>query len=233
MKKLLMLVLLLLGITAAGAGYYLFYYAPSHGDVLGLNALLGKTPPPATPTKARVEQTTATTAPPSKPVMDYYVSSKTLPIRSQPDEQAFIEGQLYRGDKVSLLEKSAGWGRITEYFVYKQGEDPKAKWIPLQGLVVEKPVITPKERKKTVLDYIHSSDDLGKYEDMFFKVTNTLLTSKQCKPEDFEETGGWVKSVYYEGKDIYFVYCGGLGRVNKIYLDASNGQTFRSKEPSL
>ncbi|MGO1296970.1 MAG: hypothetical protein ACTMIA_06610 [Vibrio sp.] len=228
MKKLLMLVLLLLGITAAGAGYYLFYYVPNHGDVLGLNSLLGQTSQAPPPAKKRVERDKVATETAPQAVMDYYVSAKTLPIRSQPNQKAFIEARLYRGDKVSLLEKSNGWGRITEYFVYKQGEPEKAKWIPLGGLVVKKPVVTPKERKKTVLNYIHSSDDLGKYEDMFFKVTNKLLTSKQCKPEDFKETGGWVRSVSYQDKNIYFVYCGGLGRVNKVYLDASNGQIFRT-----
>lgn len=227
MKKLLMLLLLILGIGAAGAGYYIFYYMPNHGDVFGIGRFLGEKPqtPPAEPES---NTPTPVTAPEEKKeIMDYYVSVATLPIRSEPNQDAFVEERLHRGDQVNLLEKTDGWGRITEYFVYVQDQPATAKWIPLDGLVIEKPVITPQQRKETVLGYINRSDDLGKYEATFFNTTNELLISNQCKPKDFEETYGWVRAVSFQDRDVYFVYCGGLDRLHKIYLDASNGQIFR------
>ncbi len=43
-------------------------------------------------------------------IMDFYVDAVTLSIREQPDPNAYpdVDKQLYRGDKVHLLEKGMG-----------------------------------------------------------------------------------------------------------------------------
>ncbi|MDG4870662.1 hypothetical protein P8631_21920, partial [Guyparkeria sp. 1SP6A2] len=76
--------------------------------------------------------------------------------------------------------------------------------------MVEPPVITPEERRETVLSYIMNSDDLEVFKTLFIQTTDQLLSEKTCVPGDFKELGGWVRSVRYQSEDVYFVYCGGL-----------------------
>ncbi|MZI92979.1 MULTISPECIES: SH3 domain-containing protein [Vibrio] len=224
MKKMIMLLLLLLGLGGAGAGYYMFYYAPEHGSIFDMYISVGKKPEAAPPVNhAAVEAKDDMSNP---EIMDYYVHDEMLPIRRQPVISSFIEGHLYRGDKVHLLEKRSGWGRISEYFVYQEGKPATAKWVPLDGLHVNPPNITSAERRKTILSYIEKSDDIEKYQETFVKTTDDLLNKDRCKPDDFKEIGGWVRSVNFENEDVYFVYCGGMSRVNKIYLNAQSGQVF-------
>lgn len=224
MKKLIMPVLLLLGIVGAGAGYYMFYYAPMHGSIFDMYVTFGPKPAEEKNVDPQVNQAQMDIQNPD--IMDYYVDEATLPIRSKPDVNAFIEGSMYRGDHVHLLEKKNGWGRITEYFVYQENKPATAQWIPLDGLVTKKPEISSDERRKTLLGYIDKSDDIGKYQETFIKTTDQLLQQQRCKPDDFMETGGWVRSVNFSKEDVYFVYCGGMKRVNKIYLNAQNATVF-------
>ncbi|MBF4426850.1 SH3 domain-containing protein, partial [Vibrio anguillarum] len=57
-----------------------------------------------------------TALPPKPLVNDLYVDLARLGVREKPDAQAFVERVLYRGDKVKILERKAGFGRITDYF---------------------------------------------------------------------------------------------------------------------
>jgi len=44
--------------------------------------------------------------------------------------------------------------------------------------------------------------------------------------QDFKDNGGFSKSTNHPGS-VYFVYCGGMRRENRQYLDASTGRTFQ------
>ncbi len=222
MKKILMLLVLLLGLGGAGAGYYLFYLKPQM-DAEAENAkLVNEVAPQSAPSVP----TPAVAAKPE--VMDFYVDATTLSIRDMPDLNAYpdVDKQLYRGDKVHLLEKKAGWGRISEYFVYEDGGPEVAEWISLEGLTVEPPVITPEERTKTLIGYIESSDDFLLHQEKFLSTTDTLLKEGSCSPKDFEELGGWVRSLTFGEQPVYFIYCGGLSQTNKIYLNVQTGKIF-------
>ncbi|WP_171748984.1 hypothetical protein [Vibrio sp. RE88] len=220
MKKILMVVLLLLGIACAGGGYYIFYLKPQQ-DAAAAAALMeeNKEPPPA-PMKEEAP-------PPPKPeVTDFYVSPPKLGIREYPRYDAFVESVAYRGDKLHILEKKDGWGRISPYYVYEEGGEEVAEWVPMEALLEVAPTITKEERVETVSSYIEKSDDFKQYFEMFVKKTDQLLKEKTCEPEDFEETSGWVRSLTFEERDVYFVYCGGLKQANKIYLDVQTGEIF-------
>ncbi|KFI12615.1 MULTISPECIES: hypothetical protein [Vibrio] len=220
MKKILMVVLLLLGIACAGGGYYIFYLKPQQ-DAAAAAALMeeNKEPPPE-PVKEEVP-------PPPKPeVTDFYVSPPKLGIREYPRYDAFVESVAYRGDKLHILEKKDGWGRISPYYVYEEGGEEVAEWVPMEALLEVAPTITKEERVETVSSYIEKSDDFKQHFEMFVKKTDQLLKEKTCEPEDFEETSGWVRSLTFEQRDVYFVYCGGLKQANKIYLDAQTGEIF-------
>ena len=220
MKKILMVVLLLLGIACAGGGYYIFYLKPQQ-DAAAAAALMeeNKEPPPE-PVKEEAP-------PPPKPeVTDFYVSPPKLGIREYPRYYAFVESVAYRGDKLHILEKKDGWGRISPYYVYEEGGEEVAEWVPMEALLEVAPTITKEERVETVSSYIEKSDDFKQHFEMFVKKTDQLLKDKTCEPEDFEETSGWVRSLTFEERDVYFVYCGGLKQANKNYLDVHTGEIF-------
>ena len=213
-----MIVLLLVGIGCAGGGYYIFYLKPQQ-DAAAQRAIEIELPPMNMPTLPEKDKSLKTTT-------DYYVSPEKLGVREAPDKNAFIEGTIYRGDKVFVLEKKDGWARISPYYVYEDGGPKVAEWVPLDALLEVPPTITKEERQKTISSYIESSDDFKKYFELFIKTTDKLLKDKTCTPEDFEETQGWVKSTTFKNRSAYFVYCGGLKQANKIYLDVKNGEIF-------
>ena len=67
---------------------------------------------------------------------------------------------------------------------------------------------------------VSSSDDYGKYKDVFARAAAQPILSKQCTRGDFEETGGWLKSTAHKDSSVYFTYCGGFTRENRLYLNA-------------
>ncbi|GAK82497.1 SH3 domain protein [Vibrio ponticus] len=185
MKKILMVILLLVGIALAGGGYYMFYLKPEQDaaarEAANQEAItLPRPAEPATPTP-----------PPMPEKTDYYVSPEKLGVREHPDRSAFIESILYRGDKVYVLEKRDGWGRISPYYVYNEGEEEVAEWIPMDQLLEVPPTITKAERIKTISSYIEGSDDFKQYFDVFIATTDDLIKEGICLPPDFEELKGW------------------------------------------
>lgn len=214
-----MVVFLLLGVAGAGAGYYLFYYKPLQDLANQAAAVEDK----ADEKEEEKPQSIADLKPEN---MEFYVDVEKLGIREAASLDAFVQRYLYKGEKVRLLEKKNGWGRVSAYFVYEQGGPEIAEWIPLDGLVEQAPVITVEERKKTIQGYIAASDDLVQFEDIFLTTTDKLLKDGSCSPVDFEELGGWVKSTKYADRDVYFIYCGGLKLADKIYLDVRTGEVF-------
>ncbi|WP_394125988.1 hypothetical protein [Vibrio hepatarius] len=221
MKKLMMLVLLLVGIGCAAGGYYIFYYKPQQDAMAALEAESNKEP--VTPLEVVEEEEQEQAKP---PVTDYYVSPPRLGVREMPDFDAFVESVVYRGDKLHILEKRDGWGRISPYYVYEDGGPEVAEWVPMEALLEVAPTITKKERLETVGQYIENSDDFKQHFEMFIKTTDNLLKEGTCVPEDFEETQGWVRSVTFDEQEAYFVYCGGLKQANKIYLNVQTGEIF-------
>ncbi len=214
-----MVVLLLVGIGCAAGGYYIFYYKPQQD---ALNQMEEEPPVP----EPIMELTPANEEAPKPEVTDYYVSPERLGVRESPNVDAFIEGVVYRGEKVHVLEKKDGWGRISPYYVYEDDGPEVAEWIPMDALLEVPPTITDEERTKTVSGYIEESDDFKQHFESFIKTTDALLKEGTCTPLDFEETSGWIRSVTFSDREVYFVYCGGLKQANKIYLDVQTQETF-------
>ncbi|WP_244896773.1 hypothetical protein [Vibrio panuliri] len=220
MKKILMVVLLLVGIALAGGGYYMFFLKPEQDAAAKLAQQEVDKPEPV------VKEETPKPVPiPVVEKTDYYVSPEKLGVREHPDKSAFIDSVLYRGDKVHVLEKRDGWGRISPYYVYQEGEPEVAEWVPMSALLEVPPTITQAERIKTISSYIEGSDDFKQHFDILIKTTDDLLKEGICLPPDFEELKGWVKSIKYS-QDVYFVYCGGIKQANKIYLNVQTGKIF-------
>lgn len=219
MKKGLMFILLLLGLACAGGGVYIFYLKP---QMDAEKAAMEQVEEPA-PIVQEVEMEPLVEEKP--PVTEFYVNPPQLGIREYPDYDAFVDSVIYQGDKVFILEERDGWGRISPYYVYEEGGEEVAEWLPMEALVEEPPVVSKEERNEILTAFIENSDDFKEHQEMFLAKTDELLKEGTCKPFDFEELGGWVRSVRF-GEDVYFVYCGGLNQANKIYLNIQTGKIF-------
>ena len=220
MKKALIALAILLLLGGAGAGYYFFFMQKDE---------------PVVEQKPEPEQPSAPKEKP-KPIMDleapapeiteYYVTERRINVYNKPERQALIVDTLYKGEKVSVLEKTDGWFRLSDYIVYEEGGEETAEWVDSKGLSDAEPVIKEQERLEILDGYLQKSDDLKTHLDMFRNKTQQLLDDETCDPSDFEELGGWVRSVTYKKRNVYFIYCGGLEQENKIYLDVDKGEIF-------
>ena len=74
---------------------------------------------------------------------------------------------------------------------------------------------------------IQMSDDYSLHSKNFISATTNLVKSGQCTISELAEQGGWMKSVInYKSEPVYFTYCGGMHRSNRIYLNMDTQQTF-------
>ena len=220
MKKALIALAILLLLGGAGAGYYFFFMQKDE-------PVVEQKPEPEQPSESEEKP---------KPIMDleapapeiteYYVTERRINVYNKPERQALIVDSLYKGEKVSVLEKADGWFRLSDYIVYEEGGEETAEWVDSKGLSDAEPVIKEQERLEILDGYLQKSDDLKTHLDMFRNKTQQLLDDETCDPSDFEELGGWVRSVTYKKRNVYFIYCGGLEQENKIYLDVDKGEIF-------
>ena len=220
MKKALIALVILLLLGGAGAGYYFFFMQKDE-------PVAEQKPEPEQPSELKEKP---------KPIMDleapapeiteYYVTERRINVYNKPEHQALIVDTLYKGEKVSVLEKADGWFRLSDYIVYEEGGEETAEWVDSKGLSDAEPVIKEQERLEILDGYLQKSDDLKTHLDMFRNKTQQLLDDETCDPSDFEELGGWVRSVTYKKRNVYFIYCGGLEQENKIYLDVDKGEIF-------
>lgn len=220
MKKALIALAILLLLGGAGAGYYFFFMQKDE-------PVVEQKPEPEQPSEPEEKP---------KPIMDleapapeiteYYVTERRINVYNKPEHQALIVDTLYKGEKVSVLEKADGWFRLSDYIVYEEGGEETAEWVDSKGLSDAEPIIKEQERLEILDGYLQKSDDLKTHLDMFRNKTQQLLDDETCDPSDFEELGGWVRSVTYKKRNVYFIYCGGLEQENKIYLDVDKGEIF-------
>ncbi|WP_373945197.1 SH3 domain-containing protein [Vibrio chagasii] len=221
MKKALIALLVLLILGGGGAAYYFF--------------IMKKDPTPPEKVEEPVAETMEQPISELKPVLElqpepeqteFYVLDRKLEVVEQPEIDGLITGYLYKGEKVEVLEKKGDWARISDYIVLKEGGPEIAEWVAMSGLSNDEVVISDKENKEILDSYLVKSDDLKLYQEKFRNSVAKLISEGECEPSDFEELGGWVKSVRYSERDVYFIYCGGLSLENKIYLDVNTNEIF-------
>ncbi|MEZ8784004.1 hypothetical protein AB6D77_15195 [Vibrio splendidus] len=157
---------------------------------------------------------------------EFYVLDRKLEVVEQPEIDGLITDYLYKGEKVEVLEKQGEWARISDYIVLKEGGPQTAEWVSMSGLSNDEVIISEKESIEILDSYLVKSDDLKLHKETFRNTVAELISDGQCDPSDFEELGGWVKSVKYSDRDVYFIYCGGLSLENKIYLDVNTNEIF-------
>ncbi|EAQ53696.1 SH3 domain-containing protein [Vibrio sp. MED222] len=220
MKKALIALLVLL-ILGGGAAYYFL--------------VMNKDPIPPEkmeePAAEVAQQSDSDLAPimdlqPEPEQTEFYVLDRKLEVVEQPEIDGLITDYLYKGEKVELLEKQGEWARISDYIVLKEGGPQTAEWISMSGLSSDEVIISEQENREILDSYLSRSDDLKLHQEKFRNTVAKLISEGECDPSDFEELGGWVKSVKYSNRDVYFIYCGGLSLENKIYLDVNTNEIF-------
>lgn len=157
---------------------------------------------------------------------ELYVLDRKLEVVEQPEIDGLITDYLYKGEKVEVLERQGEWARISDYIVLKEGGPQTAEWISMSGLSNDEVIISEKESIEILDSYLVKSDDLKINKETFRNTVAELISDGECDPSDFEELGGWVKSMKYSERDVYFIYCGGLSLENKIYLDVNTNEIF-------
>ncbi|MDH5895884.1 SH3 domain-containing protein [Vibrio splendidus] len=220
MKKALIALLVLL-ILGGGAAYYFLVMneAPIPSDKM------------EEPAAEVAQQSDSDLAPimdlqPEPEQTEFYVLDRKLEVVEQPEIDGLITDYLYKGEKVEVLEKQGEWARISDYIVLKEGGPQTAEWVSMSGLSNDEVIISEKESIEILDSYLVKSDDLKIHKEKFRNTVAELISDGECDPSDFEELGGWVKSVKYSDRDVYFIYCGGLSLENKIYLDVNTNEIF-------
>ncbi|UHS56019.1 hypothetical protein [Agrobacterium vaccinii] len=70
---------------------------------------------------------------------------------------------------------------------------------------------------------VSQSDDFKKHRTAFVTAATRLIERGTCTVADFEEVGGFLKSMNHKNKPVYFTYCGGMTIANRLYLNVSTG----------
>lgn len=161
---------------------------------------------------------------------DYYVSSSSSPVFLGPSNRLSATNWLSRGQKVTIFEISGDFGRISPY--YNGGLEGHrsmvARWISSRHLSSDLHREQPPQTSLTNIEkLIKDSDEFATYRLVLATATRKLLDDGSCSPSDFRESGGWMKSSFRKVQNLFFVYCGGFSKENRIYLDPRTANTFR------
>ncbi|MEX0605783.1 MAG: SH3 domain-containing protein [Marinobacter sp.] len=159
---------------------------------------------------------------------DYYVTADRLNVRLAPDASGKATNSLSQRQKVTVFEVKDGWARISRYYdgSVEALSGDVARWVFGKYLSTERPAEAPNQNSPIAVA-IKSSDDFSKYRGVFVAASEQLIKSGTCKLGDFKEMGGWWSSTSYKPKPVYFTYCGGMTKSNRVYVNAATGETFR------
>lgn len=183
----------------------------------------------------------------SAPIGTYYVNGSILKVRTGPSTKATHSYSIYKKQKVTVYELHNGWARVSKssenskwaYAKYltkidapvkKQAVAEPVQHTPKQETVVPREEVVheepaPKVKKPSVdtrlLRAISKSDDFLIYSEIFLSVSQQLVKHRICKVSDFRKTRGWME---LKKDEIYFSYCGGFNKKNKIYMNLKTGR---------
>ncbi len=176
-----------------------------------------------------------------------WVTAQRAQRRTCASERCGFLGQLFFRESAIVKERSNGWARVSapydascvngssEYI--KRGNkacNPQngivdgqfSEWVQVSDLSETRPP-DPVEMAAANERFLAQSDDYAQHRAAFLKAADSLITAGRCTEKDFEDFGGWTKSIAQRDEPIYFMYCGAMDLPNRIYLDASSGRIFK------
>lgn len=161
---------------------------------------------------------------------DYYVASEETKERLSPARTGKVTNTLFKRQKVTVLELKDGWARVSKYY---DGDaegvrGQVARWVDAGALSTERPADEKVSGADGELrDALKDSDNFGRYSKVFMDASKKLIDEKMCTLIDFKSAGGWMKSSLNSSGNVYFVYCGGMKRSDRLYLDVQSGKAFK------
>jgi hypothetical protein len=160
---------------------------------------------------------------------DYYVVSEKLNVRLAPNKRGKITNTLYKRQKVEVFEIRDSWARVSRYYdgTVEGLSGDVARWVFSKHLSTKRPAEEKVSVNSPIAKAIKSSDDFAKHQQVFESVSEKLVNSGKCKLSDFQDIGGWLRSTAHKPKPVYFTYCGGMSKNNRIYVNTLTGKTFR------
>jgi hypothetical protein len=210
---------LLLG-AGGGVAYYLGYFDDSQE---AQNNTADKVPAPIVavePTKIGEP-----TPEPEPLPTQYYVSRAAETVFLQPEHSATPDGVAYYGEQLNVMERRGDWIRIAPIYQLEEGADEVSQWVNSANLSVEPVKLSGSDWFDVLQKYIENSDHYMSFQEAFLEASTQLIKGKQCRLADFEEVGGWIKSINHQDR-VYFTYCGGIEAEHKIYLNVASGEIF-------
>ena len=149
-----------------------------------------------------------------------WVNTDRLNIRSCPSVTCPTVGRLAFGQKITVFQERA-----------RMGSNPTWRGGGLGRSAVSGHKQAAHARRRTRglgTVRLTGSDDLETYWPAFVQASRYLLAAGQCTLDDFKTAGGWIKSTTtYRSQPVYFTYCGGIAKANRVYLDAASGRIFK------
>ncbi|USD63948.1 hypothetical protein [Vibrio sp. SCSIO 43136] len=221
MKIVVILLVVLLLAGGGGGAYYYFVIMKAEQEAAELAAAMEKedviepSPEPIMPELV---------LDPGLEPGQYFVQMPGQELRYSPDDDGAIAKTLDIGAQVEVFESKDGWSRVSEYYEYVDGK--MAHWIPNEKLEATLPEDYDQVRAMRLEGQIDESEDFMELRDIFMVETQKLIDSGRCDYDDFEVTKGWWKSTDYAQQPVYFTYCGGLERSDKIYLNVDSREVF-------
>jgi len=160
----------------------------------------------------------------------YYVIVEHTDERLAPKATGKSTNVIYKRQLVEVLEVNNGWARVSKYYdgTVEGAAGQVARWIATKDLSSKRPADEhAKSGEPEVTKLIADSDDFSKYRKAFITASQSLIDSKRCTLQDFKQVGGWMKSTNQASAPVYFTYCGGETRANRLYLNVKTGQVFQ------
>jgi hypothetical protein len=159
----------------------------------------------------------------------HYVVVESTHERLSPDPKGKSTNVIRTPQKVDVYEIKNGFARVSPLYdgAVEGVSGQVARWVVAKDLSGTRPAAEKVAAgEPSVTKVLLNSDDFARHRAAFIKASQTLLDDRSCTLKDFSENGGWLKSTN-QGKGVYFTYCGGDMKSNRLYLNVATGRVYR------
>ncbi len=176
-----------------------------------------------------------------------WVTAERIDRHTCPSTDCGIVGTLSFREAVTVEELRGDWARVSKEYDASCADGRSeyvdkgnaacnsdngivggrfAEWAEAKHLSSTRPA-DPGESAAADEQLVKDSDDFQRHRRAFVQAARGLIDRGECTAADFVEQGGFVKSSNHRDEPVYFTYCGGYTTANRIYLNASTGETYR------
>ncbi|MBI5270768.1 MAG: hypothetical protein HY856_13945 [Burkholderiales bacterium] len=159
----------------------------------------------------------------------HYVVVESTHERLSPDPNGKSTNVIRVRQKVDVYEIKNGFARVSPFYdgAVEGVSGQVARWVAAKDLSVTRPADEKVAADEPpVAKVLLNSDDFARHRAAFIKASQKLLDDRVCTLKDFRDNGGWLKSTQ-QGKGIYFTYCGGSMKSDRLYLNVTTGRVYR------